>query len=118
MALIWRLSVWAWLCLAVLPAWSQGAASAAAASAPVSELAALAAQPGPPGVQALGRVVVMNREVVTLRGSLFGIPAQTRATESEARIRKALRSGGKFLVSPEFPGLAAKQGPQGQDFIE
>jgi len=98
MALIWRLSVWAWLCLAVLPAWSQGAASAAAASAPVSELAALAAQPGPPGVQALGRVVVMNREVVTLRGSLFGIPAQTRATESEARIRKALRGGGPLAV--------------------
>ena len=35
--------------------------------------------------------MVMNREIATLRGSLFGIPAVTRAAESEARIREALR---------------------------
>jgi small-conductance mechanosensitive channel len=71
-------------------------ASEAGASAP--PLASLAVQPGAAPPQPPGRIVVMNREIITLRGSLFGIPAQTRAAESEARIRKALRSGGPMQV--------------------
>ena len=40
----------------------------------------------------------MNREIITLRGSLFGIPAVTRAAEGEDRIRRALRRGGEMKV--------------------
>ncbi len=67
-----------------------------AASAP--PLTSLAVQSGAALAQPPGRVVVMNREIVTLRGSLFGIPAVTRAAEGEERIRKALRRGGDLKV--------------------
>ena len=76
-------------------AFAQGAASAVA-SAPA--MASLAIQPGVVSPQPPGRIVVMNREIVTLRGSLFGIPAVVRATESEERIGRALRSGGAMKV--------------------
>jgi len=68
----------------------------AAASAPT--LASLAVQPGVAVQQPPGRVVVMNREIVTLRGSLFGIPAVTRAVEGEQRIRRVLGRGGEMKV--------------------
>jgi small-conductance mechanosensitive channel len=87
-------------CLGLLLACLLGPAAlaqtAAAASAP--EMTSVAAPAGPVTVQPEGRVVVMNRLVATLRGSLFGIPAVTRAAESEARIRAALRSGGPLQV--------------------
>ncbi len=67
-----------------------------AASAPT--LTALAVQ-GAAAAQPAGRIVVMNREIVTLRGSLFGIPAVLRASEGEARIRRALQLGGEMKVS-------------------
>jgi len=70
---------------------------AEAASAPPA-LASLVSQPGSAALQPPGRVVVMNREIVTLRGSLFGIPAVIRASEAEERIRKALRGGGELKV--------------------
>jgi small-conductance mechanosensitive channel len=70
---------------------------AEAASAPPA-LASLVSQPGSAALQPPGRVVAMNREIVTLRGSLFGIPAVIRASEAEERIRKALRGGGELKV--------------------
>jgi small-conductance mechanosensitive channel len=76
----------------------QAFAQAPETGASVPPLASLAVQPGGAPPQPPGRIVVMNREIITLRGSLFGIPAQTRAAESEARIRKALRSGGPMQV--------------------
>ncbi|HRH87517.1 MAG TPA: mechanosensitive ion channel family protein [Rubrivivax sp.] len=68
----------------------------AGASAP--PLTSLAVQPGTAAEQPPATVVVMNRKIITLRGSLFGIAAPTRAAESEARIRKALRGGGAMHV--------------------
>ena len=92
----WRrlvsLAVWLGALAALAPAFAQPVP----ASAPPLET--LAVQPGPVAAQPPGRVTVMNRDIVTLRGSLFGIPALTRAAESEARIRKALRSGGPMKV--------------------
>ena len=84
----------AWLVLAH-PARSQTLPEAAA-SAP--SLVTLVTQPGSAATQPPGRVVVMNREIITLRGSLFGIPAVARAQEGEERIRKALRGGGELKV--------------------
>ena len=68
----------------------------AAASAP--SLVTLVTQPGSATTQPPGHIVVMNREVIVLRGSLFGIPAVARAQEGEERIRKALRGGGELKV--------------------
>lgn len=68
---------------------------AAAASAPPS-LTTLA--PGPSPTQPPGRIVVLNREIITLRGSLFGISAVARASEGEERIRRALRRGEDLKV--------------------
>ena len=93
MRLEWpRLLGVALLWLVSMAAWPQ----APAASAPT--LATLVAQSGSAAEQPPARIMVMNREIATLRGSLFGISALTRATESEARIRKALRSGGPLVV--------------------
>ena len=84
----------AWLVLAH-PARSQTLPEAAA-SAP--SLVTLVTQPGSATTQPPGHIVVMNREVIVLRGSLFGIPAVARAQEGEERIRKALRGGGELKV--------------------
>ena len=73
--------------------------AATAASAP--GMSSLATQAGALTVQPEGTIVVMNRQVATLRGSLFGIPAVTRAAESEARIRAALRAGGPLQVQTQ-----------------
>lgn len=84
------------LWLAWLAALPQALAQAPeAASAPT--LTSLAVQGGAV-VQPPARIVVMNREVVTLRGSLFGIPAAARADEGEERIRSALRRSGELKV--------------------
>jgi small-conductance mechanosensitive channel len=93
---------WAWLLLAwccVPWAHAQGEAAVpamGAASAP--SLSALVAQSGPADAQPPGRIVVLNRHIATLRGSVFGLSPQSRATESEARIRAALRAGGELKV--------------------
>ena len=94
---------WAWLVLALLapPATAAQATSpAASAAAPgaLSDLAALVAPAGVAHEQPPGRIVVLNRHITTLRGSLFGVSAATRAGESEARIRAALRAGGELEV--------------------
>jgi small-conductance mechanosensitive channel len=81
-----------------LAAGPQAFAQAADASASAPPLSSLAVQPGVAVPQPPGRIVVMNREIITLRGSLFGIPAVTRAAEGEARIRQALRGGGEMKV--------------------
>jgi small-conductance mechanosensitive channel len=81
-----------------LAAGAQTLAQAPAASASVPSLSSLAAQPDGAPPQAPARIMVMNREIVTLRSSLFGVPAATRAAESEERIRKALRRGGEMKV--------------------
>ena len=84
-------------CLTAAQALAQAAASAAVAgSAP--DMTSLALPSGAVTVQPAGRVMVLNRHIATLRGSLFGIPAVTRAAESEARIRAALRAGGELKV--------------------
>jgi small-conductance mechanosensitive channel len=57
------------------------------------------ASPPPPAAQSPARVIVMNRTVATLRGSLFGIAAQSRAVEAKRRIDDALDSGGELAVS-------------------
>jgi small-conductance mechanosensitive channel len=98
---LWRLVVlvlWLGALGSALPAFPQanGVPPAAVASAPA--LGALAVQAGSVA-QPPGRIVVMNREIVTLRGSLFGVPAVTRAAEAEARIRKALQRGGELQLS-------------------
>lgn len=77
-------------------AWAQ--AGAASAPAPVPDLAALISAPGAAQEQPPGEIVVLNRPIATLRGSLFGVSAATRAAESEARIRAALRAGGELKV--------------------
>ena len=91
-----------WGCLFLLawlvPAWSVLAQTAPAAVASAPSLTTLAVQPGGAPVQPPGHIVVMNREIITLRGSLFGIPAVMRASEGEERIRKALRGGGELKV--------------------
>jgi small-conductance mechanosensitive channel len=76
----------------------QAFAQAPSASASAPPMTSLALQPGVAPPQPPGRIVVMNREIITLRGSLFGIPAATRAAEGEERIRKALRRGGELNV--------------------
>ena len=85
-----------WLCM--LACGQAPAQPAAAASAPPPPLASLVSQPGSAALQPPGHVVVMNREIATLRGSLFGIPATVRASEAEERIRKALQRGGELKV--------------------
>ncbi|HOM13089.1 MAG TPA: mechanosensitive ion channel family protein [Rubrivivax sp.] len=94
------LALWACLLAAAPHAAAQAAAPAAAsAAAPgLTTLADLATQHGPASAQPPGRIVVMNRGVATLRASLFGIAAQARAAEAEARIRAALRHGGEMKV--------------------
>ncbi|HMO44429.1 MAG TPA: mechanosensitive ion channel family protein [Rubrivivax sp.] len=82
--------------LAWLPAAPLALAQAPAASAP--PLTSLAVQPGSAAGQPPARIVVMNREIITLHGSLFGIPATVRATEGEERIRRALSRGGEMKV--------------------
>jgi small-conductance mechanosensitive channel len=52
-----------------------------------------------PTAQPPGRIMVMNRNVATLRGSLFGIAAVNRAVEAKRRIDDALQSGGALVVS-------------------
>jgi small-conductance mechanosensitive channel len=99
--MVWCARLWPWalLCLWLLsglPAAAQTAATAAAASVPA--MAPPADPRGAAAAQPEGRVTVMNRQVVTLRGSLFGIPAAARAKESEGRIRIALRGNGPLQV--------------------
>jgi small-conductance mechanosensitive channel len=91
-----------WGCLFLL-AWLVPLGSALAQTSPAAvasapSLTTLAIQPGSAAVQPPGRIVVMNREIITLRSSLFGIPAVMRASEGEERIRKALRAGGELKV--------------------
>ena len=92
-----RLLVWA-LCLLWGMAGGPLALAQATTAASAPPLTSLAVQSGAALAQPPGRVVVMNREIVTLRGSLFGIVAVTRAAEGEERIRKALRRGGDLKV--------------------
>jgi len=73
-----------------------GASAAASGAAP--DMSSLAVSAGAVTPQPEGRIVVLNRRVATLRGSLFGIPAVTRASESEARIRSVLRARGELKV--------------------
>jgi len=61
---------------------------------PVHAQPAAAAQPP-------GQVMVMNRNVATLRGSLFGFPAAARADEATRRIGDALRLGDELAVSTQ-----------------
>jgi small-conductance mechanosensitive channel len=84
--------------LLCLLAWGQALAQPADAASAPPPLASLVSQPGSAAIQPPGRIVVMNREIITLRGSLFGIPAVTRASEGEERIRKVLRRGGEQKV--------------------
>ena len=92
-----RLLVWA-LCLLWGMAGVPMALAKATTAASAPPLTSLAVQSGAALSQPPGRIVVMNREIVTLRGSLFGIVAVTRAAEGEERIRKALRRGGDLKV--------------------
>lgn len=91
-----------WGCLFLLawlvPVWSALAQTPPAAVASAPSLVTLVTQPGSAATQPPGRIVVMNREIIVLRGSLFGIPAVARAQEGEERIRKALRGGGELKV--------------------
>jgi small-conductance mechanosensitive channel len=48
-----------------------------------------------------GHVMVMNRSVATLRGTLFGISPQNRAEGAQRRIDDALRTGGALAVSTQ-----------------
>ena len=89
---------WALCLLCALAAGPQAFAQTSDASASAPSMTSLAVQPGAAPHQPPGRVVVMNREIVTLRGSLFGIPAVARAAEGEERIRRALRRGGEMKV--------------------
>ena len=73
-----------------------GASAAASGAAP--DMSSLAVSGGAVAPQPEGRIVVLNRRIATLRGSLFGIPAVTRASESEARIRSVLRARGELKV--------------------
>ena len=73
-----------------------GASAAASGAAP--DMSSLAVSGGAVTPQPEGRIVVLNRRIATLRGSLFGIPAVTRASESEARIRSVLRARGELKV--------------------
>ena len=73
-----------------------GASAAASGTAP--DMSSLAVSGGAVTPQPEGRIVVLNRRIATLRGSLFGIPAVTRASESEARIRSVLRARGELKV--------------------
>ncbi|MBN8508047.1 MAG: mechanosensitive ion channel, partial [Burkholderiales bacterium] len=45
-----------------------------------------------------GRVVVLNRLIVTLRSSFFARPPEQRAEEAERRIRQAIEAGGPLAV--------------------
>jgi small-conductance mechanosensitive channel len=98
MARLTRLLVWTLCLLCSLAAGAQASAQAVAASAAAPTMLSLAAQPDAAPPQAPARIVAMNREIVSLRSSLFGVPAVTRAAESEARIRRALRLGGEMKV--------------------
>ena len=86
MARLTRLLGWALCLLWGLAANAQALAQPSAASAAAPSMIALAVPPDAAPPQAPARIVVMNREIATLRGSLFGIPAATRAAEGEARI--------------------------------
>ena len=99
-SVLWRvLALWAWLVLASVALGPAHAASpSAAASAPMPDLASLVSAPGAGQEQPPGEIVVLNRPITLLRGSLFGVSAATRAAESEARIRAALRAGGELKV--------------------
>ncbi|MBN8491679.1 MAG: mechanosensitive ion channel, partial [Burkholderiales bacterium] len=77
---------------------AHAASPSAAASAPMPDLASLVSAPGAGQEQPPGEIVVLNRPITLLRGSLFGVSAATRAAESEARIRAALRAGGELKV--------------------
>jgi small-conductance mechanosensitive channel len=95
----WAWLLLAWCCAPLAQAQAQGDVAVptiSAASAP--SLSAVLAQSGPVEAQAPGRIVVLNRHIATLRGSLFGLSAQSRASESEARIRAALHAGGELKV--------------------
>ncbi len=95
---------WAWLLLAWCAPWAQaqvvqdGASAPAIGAASAPSLGAVLAKEGSAEAQPPGHIVVLNRHIATLRGSLFGLSAQSRASESEARIRAALRSGGELKV--------------------
>ncbi len=94
-----RLALFALLCFSWLLMTPGAAAQAVqagdSAPAPLPSMAQLAVQPASaPGAAGSGRIVVLNREVIALRGSLFGIPAAARAAEGEERIRRALKRAG------------------------
>jgi small-conductance mechanosensitive channel len=85
------------LALAAGSAAAQTAPADAASAAPA--MASIAGAPDSAAAQPEGRIVVMNRQVATLRGSLFGVPAATRAQESTGRIVAVLRGDGPLQVS-------------------
>ena len=92
------LALMLWLCVLAAGPHARAQTAAPVAAPGLPTLAELAVQHGPAAAQPPGRIVVMNRDVATLRGSLFGMSAQTRAAEGEARIRTALRRGGEMKV--------------------
>ena len=85
-----------WLtCMAlVLAVGGGGQARAQEVTTPSATVQLQAAPAQPPA-----RVMVMNRTVATLRGSLFGITAESRAVEAKRRIGDALDSNGDLAVS-------------------
>jgi small-conductance mechanosensitive channel len=84
-----------WLLVALLGLGGAARAQDAAASAPGSKAAAEAA---PAQAERPGRVVVLNRLIVTLRSTFFARPAEQRAEEAESRIRQAIEAGGPLAV--------------------
>ena len=78
----------------VLAAGGGGQARAQEVTTPSATVQLQAAPAQPPA-----RVMVMNRTVATLRGSLFGITAESRAVEAKRRIGDALDSNGDLAVS-------------------
>ncbi|HEX5100373.1 MAG TPA: mechanosensitive ion channel domain-containing protein [Polyangiaceae bacterium] len=78
----------------------------AAAEAPAAGASASAAMtPNPPSVlvtpamQVEAPVIVLNRQITTLRAPLFGIGAEERARRSSARIHDVLERGGPGRVT-------------------
>jgi small-conductance mechanosensitive channel len=89
-----------WLLVILLALGGPARAQDVAASAPV-EASKAAPEPAAARAERPGRVVVLNRLIVTLRGSFFTRPAEQRAEEAERRIRKAIESGGTLAVGVE-----------------
>jgi small-conductance mechanosensitive channel len=100
------------LCLLVL-ALLAVAFPVAAESPPVAASVASASAPNPPGAplaaaaQVEAPVIVLNRPIATLRGSLFGIGPEERARRSAARIHDVLERGGPGRVTLQHEVLGS-----------